>query len=348
MRVLVVGAGAIGSLVGGYLAVSGHDVTLVGRPNYVAAVREHGLVVKQQEKGIPLVTRPQAVAAVEEIDERSFDLVLITTKAYDTAVAARQVKPILTPSTVVLVLQNGVGGEEIALNILGSALILSAVVTLAVTVDAPGCVSLTTKKGGLTFAPVHAQAPVVKIVGMFSAAGLRTAVCIDYRGVKWSKLLLNLLANAIPAILDMKPEEVYADPRLFALERAAFREALNVMAALGLRPVNLVGYPVRLFAYAMQHFPQPVLQPALRYIVAEGRGGKPPSLHLDLIRGKAESEVDFLNGAVVQAGAKVGIPAPVNQLIHNTLSDIVQRKSLWQTFRRRPEALLTLLGQRCS
>lgn len=342
------GAGAIGSLVGGYLAASGHDVTLVGRRDYVNAVRERGLVVKQQEQGNSLITHPQAITGVGEIEERSFDVVLITTKAYDTATAAQQVRTILTRSTVVLLLQNGVGGEEIALNVLGHVPFLSAVVTLAVAVDAPGCVSLVTQKGGLTFAPVHGEVPVVKIAKTFAATGFRTAICKDYREVKWSKLLLNLLANAIPAILDMKPEEVYADPRLFALERAALREALAVMAALRLRPVDLVGYPVRLFAYAMRHFPQPVLHTTLRYIIAGGRGGKAPSLHLDLVRGKAESEVDFLNGAVVRAGVEVGIPTPVNQLLYSTLRNIVQQELPWQTFRRRPEALLALFEQRSS
>ena len=107
--------------------------------------------------------------------------------------------------------------------------------------------------------------------------------------MKWTKLLLNIQANAIPAILDMAPDDVYAHPALFVLERAAFREALAVMRALHLRVVSFPNYPVPLLAWAMQHLPTVLLRPLLsppggfrsgrqETIAADGLGGWPATI----------------------------------------------------------------------
>ncbi len=352
MRVLVVGAGAIGSLVGNRLALAGHEVTLVGRASYVEAVWERGVGVEENGRRFYAPN----VWAVAQLDAASMtadppDVMLFTMKAYDTGEAAAQVAPLARRGVPILVVQNGVGGEALAAQALESEgegpgpTILSAVITLSVEVIQPGLVQLSTSRGGIGLAPVESGSSVEGWARLFREAGFRVRVYPDYRAPKWSKLLLNMLGNGTVAILDWPPNRVFGDARLFALERAAFREALAVMEKMGVRPVGLPGYPVPLLAWAFRWLPDRLLQPVLRRIVAGGRGGKMPSLYLDLADRRQHSEVEFLNGAVVRQGERFGIPTPVNEALYTTLMGIVRGDVAWDAYRQRPERLLDVAGQ---
>jgi 2-dehydropantoate 2-reductase len=162
----------------------------------------------------------------------------------------------------------------------------------------------------------------------------------DYRALKWSKALLNMLGNATAAILDMPVERVYADARLVALERRGFLEALAVMDRLGIAPVSLPRYPVRLLAAAMRHMPAAILNPVLRRKIAGGRGGKPPSLQIGLAQGNPRSEGEFLYGAVARAGAAARVDTPVNRVLWETLQAIASGTTAWDTYRGKPERLI--------
>jgi 2-dehydropantoate 2-reductase len=339
VRVLIVGAGAIGSLVGHRLARAGHEVTLVGRRPYVAAVRARGLGLEDGRQ-VTWAMKVRAVTNVLDVADEPFDLVVLTVKAYDTAEAAAQVKPLVWRGVPILVLQNGVGGEEAAAAILSEATILSAVITLSVEVLEPGLVRLATKRGGIGLAPTASGQSVAELAGFFREAGFRTSVCRDYQAMKWSKLLLNIVANASPAILDLFPDEVFADRYSFALEQAAFREAVAVLQAQSLQPVSLPGYRVPLFAWALCSLPAWLLRPILRKVIVPGRGGKMPSLHMDLSRGKGKSEVEYLNGAVVRYAQELGLDAPVNRALHTVLMGIVKGEISWEKYRGQPERLL--------
>lgn len=339
VRALIIGAGAIGSLIGHRLARAGHEVTLVGRQTYVAAVRARGLGLEDGGR-VTQVMNVRTVTNALDVAGESFDLVPLTVKAYDTVEAAAQVEPLARRGIPILVLQNGVGGEEVVAETLGEATILSAVITLSVEVLEPGLVRLATTRGGIGLAPTAPDQSVAELAEFFREAGFRTSVYRDYLTMKWSKLLLNIVANASPAILDMFPDEVFADSRLFVLEQAAFREAVAVMRALGLRPVSLPGYPVPLFAWALRSLPAWLLRPILRRTIVPGRGGKMPSLHIDLSKGKGKSEVEYLNGAVVRYAQGLDLDVPANRALHSMLMGIVKGEISWEECRGQPERLL--------
>lgn len=349
MRVLVIGAGAIGSLLGHRLATAGHAVTLLGRAPWVEAIRSRGLGL--EEKGIVrFQTNLEAVSDVRAVSGCAPDLIVCTTKVYDTAEAIRQVAPLVAGGigdVPLLVLQNGVGGDELAAEVLPRATLLSGVITLAVEVLSPGLIRLTTTSGGIGLAAVSPGAPVGDLVSTLRRAGSkRVRAYDDYRAMKWSKLLLNILGNALPAILGAPPDKLYVQRRLFDLERAAFREALAVMRGLGLKPVSLPGYPVPLLAWGMARLPGGVLHPLFRRLVGGGRGDKMPSLYLDLSKGKSKSEVDFMNGAVVAQGRSIGLRVPVNQALHRTLKAIAMGEIPWAEFRGQPQKFLAPIDRR--
>jgi len=346
MRVLVIGTGAIGSLLGHRLATAGHVVTLVARPSWVAAVRSQGLSL--EEKGqIYFASNLAAVTDVRAVTDDVFDLVACTTKVYDTVEAIRHVAPLVIGGAPLLILQNGVGGEEMALRMLPQAQCLSAVITLVVERLSPGMIRLTTTRGGIGLAAVSPGATVDELAVVLRRAGFGwVETYTDYGAIKWSKLLLNILGNALPTVLDIPPGALYARRSLFDLEREAFLEALNVVRHLGLRPVSLPGYPVPLLAWGMERLPAAILHPLFCRLIVGGRGGKMPSLHLDLLRGKARSEVDFLNGAVVEYGRRLGLRAPVNEALQSALKAIVSGEMPWAGFRGQPQKLLANAGWR--
>jgi 2-dehydropantoate 2-reductase len=176
------------------------------------------------------------------------------------------------------------------------------------------------------------------------AAGLNARLFTSAADMKWSKMLTNLVANATSAILDMSPAKIFAHPGLYRLEIGQLRECLRVMAAEGIKVVDLPGTPVRLLAFAVRYLPLSVSRPLLGRAVGGGRGEKMPSFHIDLYSGRGRSEVDFLNGAVVQAGERAGVPTPVNALLYGRLRALTKEEIPLAQYRGQPEKLLKELG----
>ena len=346
MKILCFGAGAVGCLVSGRLAACGNNVTLMARPEPAEALRTHGLTL-QTPDGSTLYARPRILTDPSELrdDEAPPDLILIAVKAYDTAAVAGMLPLVYGPATSVLSLQNGLGNEELLSAVVGEGKVVAGSFTLSVSMPQVGMVHQHTGSGGVALAEIQPlENRQSLLLSLFALAGLRVCACPDWRAMKWSKVLLNLLANASCALLEMTPAEVFADPRLFRVERCAFREACRVMRRLGLAPADLPGYPVRLLSTAMG-LPAPLARPLLAPRVAGGRGDKLPSLALDLARGKGRSEVGFLNGAVARAAAECGVPAPVNAFLAETLEAVTAGRLDPGRYARNPAALLADLGR---
>ncbi|MEN9934951.1 MAG: hypothetical protein RLZZ387_1530 [Chloroflexota bacterium] len=340
MTIVVVGAGAIGLLVAGRLAHSGRRTVLLARPGAARAfgaqppcVREAGVTFAAE--GLLAIGDPAELPAADAPPE----LAILAVKGYDTPAALPALEA-LRPRAV-LSLQNGLGNEELLVERFGPDRVIAGSITTSVEVEAQGLVAVA-KRGGIGVAPVGRAAPADHAASALRAAGFEVRSFADYRALKWSKVLLNILGNATAALLDMPVDAVFADARLVALERRAFLEALAVMDALGARPVNLPSMPAALLALAMRYAPAPVLYPVLRKAVAGGRGGKPPSLQLDLARGRERTEARLLYGAIADEADRLGVPAPVNRALWEAVRAVASGQTSWDTFRRKPERLLAL------
>jgi 2-dehydropantoate 2-reductase len=342
VRVIIVGAGAVGGFIGARLALAGNQVTLVGRPWLVDAVRAQGLRLIEPRQERLVHHGLSAVAGVTEAATLGpFDLALLTVKTYDVVTAARQMREVGLGHPPVVCLQNGIGSEGRLSQIFGSDRVIAASLTQPVSVPEPGVVRLVKERGGVALAPLEQETDVGRIAAALSEAGLKIRLYRDYRAVKWSKLPLNILGNTIPAILDMPPGEVYAHPGLLQVEVAAMRELTAVTRALGVRIVNLPGYPARPLMWALGHLPAPLLSPLLHRLVGGGRKGRVPSLMRGLTQERTVSEVTDLNGAVVRYGARAGVPTPVNRLLTETLEAIYAGGAdAWSEWRHQPERLV--------
>ncbi|MDQ6883272.1 MAG: ketopantoate reductase family protein [Candidatus Dormibacteraeota bacterium] len=339
-RFLLFGAGAVGSLLGARLAAAGCEVTLVGRPPHVEAVTREGLRTVVAGK----VSSQSVRAARQTVAEAGgpFDFVFLTVKGYDTIDAIEQLAPVLRPGTILGGFQNGVGNEETIAATVPEQALLAGSLTLPVSLDEPGLVHLHSNHGGVALAPVSPEVNVGPLVRTLNHAGLKARRYTDFRAMKWSKLLLNILGNAQSAILDLPPSHVFADSELFRYERAAFREAATVMERMRLRVVALPGFPVPMLQRAM-NLPPLLAQMVLEPRVGGARGNKMPSLWWDLSRGKGRTEAAYLNGAVVDAGRQQGVPTPVNSVFWALLEKVTKSPGEWERYRRQPERLKQLL-----
>jgi 2-dehydropantoate 2-reductase len=350
LGVIVIGAGAIGGWVGGRLAQAGHHVTLVGRQRLADAVASHGLRLQMPEGGrgpasATLTDLHVATTLAQAAIRGPFDLALFTVKTYDTETAIWELQAVDLGRPMLLSLQNGVRSEELLAGAFGRERVLAGTQLNPISTPEPGTVVLEKWRGGIGLASLIPDAPVTDWVRLLDEAVLPTRAYADYRAMKWSKLLLNLIGNASAAILDMSTVQVFDDPRLLRLEVEMLREAVAVMRGLGLRPVSLPGYPVPLLGWGVRWAPLFILAPILRRMVAGGRGEKPPSLLLELRRGRRRSEIGELNGAVVRAGAACGIPTPVNRALSETLSRLVEGSIQWDSARHQPGVLLAVASE---
>jgi 2-dehydropantoate 2-reductase len=353
LHVVVIGAGAIGGWVGGWLALSGHTVTLVGRQRLADAIGADGLRLCSPRDGTVGDAKPEVfvrnlqvvTSAADAALHGPFDLALFTVKTYDTDAAIAEMQTADLGQPTIVSLQNGVRSEEVLAAAFGPERVVAGTELNPISVPQPGTVVLEKQRGGIGLAPVVPGASVERWVQVFDDAVMPTRAYADYRAMKWSKLLLNLIGNASAAILDMNSAEVYADPRLVRLEVEMLREALNVMRGLELKAVRLPGYPVPLLAWGVRWAPLCLLRPVLRKLVVGGRGGKLPSLLLELQRGRHRSEVTALNGAVVRAGEQIGSPTPVNCALTEVLTRVVEGHIQWGSVRHQPGVLLAVTAE---
>lgn len=335
---MIVGTGAVGSLLAYAVNQAGHTVTTLGRSPYVRAVEQRGLLVEDRGRAIQ-VSGIRTAEQVERLGDVEFDLVIITTKAFDTAVAAVQVQPFVQRGARILVLQNGIGGIEIAQTILGDQGLYAGVLTLLVEAPKPAVVSRYGKRGGIGIAPLVPGQDVAWLVEALHSPHLPVRTYADWRSMVWSKLMLDLPANAVPAILDRSLEQIYADRRFCEIERAALVEAWTVVRQMRIRLVNLPGYAVPLLVRAICTLPPALSYPLFRRSFLNARSGKRSLLQADLARGRSRSEVEFLNGAVVRAGERLGVPTPTNRVLNETLTSIARGEVEWIQYQGQGERL---------
>jgi len=337
MRFLVIGTGAIGTYIGGSLAIGGQKVVFIERPALVETLRVNGLSLrlKEQEHHLP---EPLVVSGVDEaLTMGPFDAAILAVKSFDTRALLESLAPYQAALPPVICLQNGVENEPLLAEVLGEDKVIPATVTSAIGRRGVGSIVLERLRG-VGISSGHNLSPALDAV--FTAAGLNSRLYDQPLAMKWSKMLTNLLANASSAILDMPPAKIFAHPGLYNLEMRQLRECLRVMKVMHIPVVDLPGTPVRLLAFIAGTLPPVASQPLLLQSLGKGRGDKMPSFHIDLYSGRGLSEVDYLNGAVVRFGERRQVPALVNYFLNETLLALTAGTLPLDTFAHQPDKLL--------
>jgi 2-dehydropantoate 2-reductase len=305
-KVAVLGAGAVGCYFGGVLARAGAPVTLIGRPAHVEAFRRHGLLLDtlqfREHVKVDASTDASAVAGA--------DLVLVCVKSGDTEPAARSIAPHLARAATVVSLQNGVDNAARMRPLLDSE-VLAAVVYVGCQMAGPGHVRHTGRgdlviggRPGVDEAARRAAA----VAAVFERAGVPCKVSPNVDAELWTKLVINCAYNAMCALSRLQYGPMVASGHARELMAQVVDEAVAVARADGVQ-LDTDGLLRRVLS------------------VGEAMPTQISSTAQDIGLGKP-TEIDALNGYVVQRGAALGIPAPVNRTLHSLvkLLELATRK----------------------
>lgn len=299
MKVAVMGAGAVGCYYGGMLARAGHDVVLIGRSQHVEAIERDGLRLETQSFD-ERVGAPHLRASADASAVAGAQLVLFCVKSTDTVSAGESIAPHLQADALVLTLQNGVDNAD-RLRTAITQEVAAAVVYVASEMAGPGHVRHN-GRGELVIEPSPSSETVAHAL---ISAGVPTEVSANVRGALWAKLILNCAYNALSAISQLPYGRLVQGVGVRDAMRDVVAECKAVAQADGVTLPPDVDAAVRRIAETMQEQYSSTAQ--------------------DLARGK-RSEIDHLNGFVVQRGEALGIATPANRLLH-TIVKLVEDKA---------------------
>ena len=305
LRICILGAGAVGSLVGGQRRAGGLEVSLAGRAPHIETIRRNGLRMTDPNsvwhQGVVGGFR-ELLASLDHCQPAGFDLIAITTRTTETAAATGQALRALAPGGLLLSIQNGLGNWEAMAEVAGWERVVGGILNTGVELAAPGHVNVTVQSFPLMIGrPPPPEAPdqgrIAALVARLAAAGVPVENPPDIRARQWRKLMYNCALNAPATVRDGKYSVLLGDPEARADQEAIVAECYAVAGALRI-PLDPPGLPEfhhwffeGVFPATADHVPS---------MLAHMRAGKAP-------------EIEALNGAVALLGRQAGVPAPVNE-----------------------------------
>ena len=314
MQVCVLGAGSLGSVIGGMLARAGHDVTLVSRNEaHVAAIRQSGLTLvdDREELRIPLraVTSPDGLPAP--------DLLVVVVKSFDTRAALASAAELLGDDTLILTLQNGVGCEEIIAEIAGRGRLVAGRTFIGGRMTGPGVVEYGVEGRTTALGELDGRRTdrLQALADTFDAAGMGVETSTDMVAMMWEKLFVNVATGAWSALTGLPYGELSVHPDVERMAVATVAEAMAVANALGVAVSTRD--PTVPWRRAWEGLPY----------------GFKASMLQSIERG-SRTEVDVMHGAVTAGGRRTGVETPVNDALVAAVHGLERRLELGHRIQR--------------
>jgi 2-dehydropantoate 2-reductase len=329
MHIVVMGAGAIGCLYGGILSLANPGtVTLVGRDPMVEAVKKNGL----QINGVLGTHTVRVQATTDPSTISSADLIMITTKTYDTLVAAKSIRHLLKRGAYIVIVQNGIGTEIAVADALKTTRVLRATTCMGALIPTPGTVHITGR--GLTEIGSHYEENmdmVLKLAEVLRVAGFDVKTSDNIEGVVWTKTIVNCGINPIGALTGMTNGEVHSNLSLRRLVIRLVEETASVAEAMGIKLTT---------------------EDPVRYTLgtAKATSANVNSMLQD-IRLKKRTEIDAITGAVILLARELGIKTPVSESVYALIKAIESKylekhEDTDQAITMAVEQLMSLIDQR--
>lgn len=304
----MIGAGSLGSAVGGTLAVAGNDVVLVSRNReHVDAINAHGLVMNDGQ-----IERSVSVRAESSYsDLQPVDLAILLVKSFDTRAAVEEALPVIGPGTAVLTLQNGVGCEEIVAEVVGRERVVAGRTFVGGRIVSPGVVEFGVAGRRTTIGELDGSVTprIRRIAEVFESAGMAVDVSTDIVAMMWEKLLVNVATGAWSALTGLPYGELSIQPDVSAMAVATVAEAMDVALALGISITTTD--PEVPWRRAWEGLPYGFKASMLQSIEKGSR-----------------TEVDVMHGAVCRGGRSAGVPTPVNDTLFAAVKGLERRLDL--------------------
>jgi len=318
-RIGIIGAGAIGCVVGGLLTRAGRDVTLIDQwPEHVEAMKRHGLRLSGTCGDHVVPVKALHIHEAQSLRE-PFDAVFVSVKSYDTEWATHLATSYLRgPAGVVVDFQNGINDERVAA-IAGRERTLGCVITIGAGLYEAGHASRTDsgpvgfKLGELDGRDTERVRALAALMNDVAGAQVTT----NLFGERWSKLATNCMANPLAGLSGLGSAEVRSEPgpRRIAIHVGA--EVILVGRAAGHEVEPIYGVAAQRFVDAVAGRGREDLE---RDVAAGAKfltGGRPSMLQ-DVIR-RRRTEVDHLNGLVCREGQRLGVRTPFNDAVVETV-----------------------------
>ncbi len=318
MKIVIVGAGALGGLVGAQLTAGGEDVTLIEiNEARTQLLNQTGLYVAEGTQGEACVP-VKVITSVKGLPVA--DLVFISVKSYQTDAALRASLPVIGPDTFVLSMQNGIGNTEAMAEIIPAHQVLSGITYHSIQHVGPNRIRYRPGIKPIQIAPYDGKvtAEILAVGEVFRKSGLNTEVADQIDDVIWQKLLHNAVVNPVSALTGLTCRELLDDEHLQSFMRDLCLEIIAVMKARGVPIVN----------------EEDPYAPVVNSQKALGKNR--PSMWQDLARAY-RTEIDTINGAVVREAEKLGLDAPHNRGLVNFIHS---REN--QSFLRKQDVAATL------
>lgn len=305
MKILVYGAGAIGSVFGGLLAKSGEEVVLLGRTPHMEAIKAKGLKI-EGIWGDHLVKSNLLCYSnspdIKEDHAGTFDLIIISVKAYDTFSAASDLRNMINMDTLVLSIQNGIGNTDIIAKNIGADQVLAGMVIFGAEMLSPGIVRVNVSADDVTIGRISKktdQPLVEEIARIFTLAGIKTKTSEQIEAHLWNKMLYNCALNALATILNVNYGQLLDSEHSRNIMRRVLWEIYAVVEKRGLELEKAIKeeYSKTLFNHLIP-------------LTASHK----PSMLQDMEKRK-RTEIDYLNGMIVQMAKDAGLAAPTNLML---------------------------------
>lgn len=299
MDILVVGTGALACLFAARLASSGTPVSMLGSwREGLTALCKRGVRILEMDgsnHNFPVQVLEGAKAHL------NYQAALVLVKSWQTGRAAKLLKTYLSADGIALTLQNGFGNHETLIGTLGPERVALGVTTEGARMIEPGYVQHT--GAGKVMIGVHPNLGVLR--ALLEKAGFLVELIDNPESLLWGKLVINAAINPLTALLRVPNGELLTRPSARQLMAETAKEAAAVAARMGIR------------------LPYPDVVAAVEE-VARNTAANTSSMLQDVLRG-TPTEIDAINGAIIQAGEKMGVPTPVNRLLWQLVRGLDQR-----------------------
>ncbi len=322
-KIVVFGAGAVGGYVGGHLSRAGENVLLIDPwPEHIDYIKENGLHFSNPVEEYTVQVPCMHLHEVQSLDKDPVDVVFISTKSYDTEWAAAMIKQYLKPDGFIVSLQNSINEERIA-GIVGWGKTVGCIASgISVEAYKPGHIMRTlmpASKSKVVFriGEVHGRITQrVKDLAERISVVDETKITTNLWGERWTKLIINCMNNAVSAVTGLSSRMIVEQetPRRLSIRLGC--ETIKVGKALGYDIETIRGMTVdKLLSAgegeteALREIENIIIESA-KHRTEAGR----PSTAQDIQKGR-RTEIDFINGLVVQKGREVGLPTPLNERI---------------------------------
>ncbi len=304
LRVLIFGSGAVGSLMGGLLANTGHEVYFVGRKPKISAIRDQGIHITGKWGEHTVKPQQKVFEQVSDIpqNEQHFDWILITTKAFATLQAIQDIQPVVSDATYIISAQNGYGNSQFIAEAFGWHRTITARVHTGVEMREPGVIDVVVHGDDIRLGHYHNELPMhlmESIALTMRESDVPVQATEEIEQILWAKILYNASLNPLGAMLGITYGELAENKKTRSIMHNIMDEAFAIAKACKIKLYWDNAHDYRTFFY------DKMIPPTAAHF---------PSMLRDIER-KGRTEVDALNGAIVKLGEEQGIPAPVNQTI---------------------------------